>query len=421
MANEFSITAATNAVQIDAQNQAVATFTVYNASGREVSGRAALETVPPNEPHGTWLQIEGERERRFALGGTEQYAVRITPPADAPPATYTFRLNMVETANPDEGFNRGTSVTFTVPEPKEPEKGFPIWIIPLIIGAVIVVGLIAFFATRSPSTATVPDVVGMTAGEAQDALEEAGFRQRQGEREFSDTVAENLVARTAPEGGQEADPDSRVIWFLSDGQEPTPTPTHTPTPTITPTSTNTPTPTNTPTAAPDLTATADALIEAAIAKYLGEWEVDNGTGVITRLVISNDGRTVKAEVHGSGFYSSFDNDLTLLGCFTLPSAENRDCYLFDAFGAYNGDPLRLRADNGDGITHDLTLSLSGSGEVMSVINEISINGTRKLTDNYALEHPERVLTILTPIFVPVEEFELEFQVIEPIIVLTPSP
>ncbi len=411
MANEFSITSATNAVQIDAQNQAVATFTVYNASGREVNGRAALETVPADQPHGDWLQIEGERERRFAIGGTEQYAIKIAPPAGAAPNTYTFRLNMVETANPDEGFNPGTSVTFTVPEPKEPEKKFPIWIIPLIVGLVIVIGLAAYFLTRSPKTVAVPDVVGMTAAEAQDALEDAGFRQRQGAREFSNVVAENLVVRTDPEVGAEIEPDSRVVWFLSNGQEPTPTPTHTPTPTITPTPTDTPTPT------PDLTATTEAAIEAAIAKYRGNWVNDNSqAGFLTRFNLTSSGRTISIEAFGNAYYVAADAGIAALGCPLSFPVSLDDCAYFSAEGEYAGDPMTIVTTDRGGITHELTLSITADGGTLGVLDQVRVNGVVRETDTYALKR-QRPFAISTLIFVPIEVFENDF--ILPSVTLSP--
>lgn len=247
MTNEFSITTATNTILLDINRQGSATITANNLSGRELRGRASLETVPSNQPFASWLQIEGESERTFAIGATSQFVVKVNVPASANAGNYTFRLNLVDTANPDEGFNPGQSIVILVPQPEKPKPKFPLWLLPIIllVVAAIIVGIV--FATRS-KTITVPDVLGMTATDAQDALEEIGLRQRQGGNEFSETIDIGLVARTNPPAGTEVEPDSRVEWFISDGPAPVP-PTSTPTP-LPPTPTFTPLPPDTPTPDP---------------------------------------------------------------------------------------------------------------------------------------------------------------------------
>ena len=243
MANEFAITAAANTVALSDERTGTATFTVFNASGRDLLGRATLETVPAGGEHMGWLSIDGQRDRGFAIAGTDQFTVQIVAPAEAAPGSYTFQLNMVDTHNPDEGFNAGPTITFTVPEPKEEPKERPPWLIPLIIGIValiLITVIVIIVLNRGPKAVAVPDVIGMTLADAQDAIEDAGLRQRQGANELSNTVAAGLVARTDPQAGVEVESDSRVDIFVSDGGAPTSTPT--PTPTVTPTPTATPIP-----------------------------------------------------------------------------------------------------------------------------------------------------------------------------------
>ncbi len=244
MANEFAITVASNTVQLTDERRGVAPYTVYNASGRTLRGRASLEMLPANAIHAGWVQINGEQERVFEIGGTEQFNVAIAVSADAAPGAYTFRLNMVDTANPDEGFNPGATVTFDVPEPEKEPKKLPAWLIPLVIGivALVVLGSIGAWALGREQTIAVPDVIGMTLEEAQDTIDDVGLRQRQGPREFSNTIEEGFVVRTNPDVGATVEPETRIIIHLSDGLEPTPTPVPTNTPTPTPTVTPTPDP-----------------------------------------------------------------------------------------------------------------------------------------------------------------------------------
>ena len=134
MPGPFDITAATNTIRLNAQRRGEASFTVFNNSGRAVRGRATLVALTPVAA--PWLTLEGANERDFAVAATEQFTVHIAAPPEAVPGTYTFRLDEVDVALPDEGLTTGPSVNFDVPvPPPPPEKPkFPIWI-PNAIGA----------------------------------------------------------------------------------------------------------------------------------------------------------------------------------------------------------------------------------------------------------------------------------------------
>jgi hypothetical protein len=126
---------------------ATTVFTVTNATSRPLRGVAKIK--PLGNTQTQWLSIEGEAERDFPAGGTHQFTVDFNrpKPAAAPTATpqpaesFPFRLDVISTANPDEDFTEGQSVTVEIPEQTiQPKKSFPWWI-PVVI-AVLVVGII---------------------------------------------------------------------------------------------------------------------------------------------------------------------------------------------------------------------------------------------------------------------------------------
>lgn len=135
MSSPFAITAATNGVRLDANRRGEAAFTVFNASGRPIRARARL--VPDDPVATAWLTLEGESERDLAIAGTEQYAVQIAVPRDAPAGSYPFRLDAVGVENPDEDYTAGPTVTFEVPEPESSKSPFPWWILLIVAGGLI--------------------------------------------------------------------------------------------------------------------------------------------------------------------------------------------------------------------------------------------------------------------------------------------
>ena len=78
--------------------------------------------------------------------------------------------------------------------------------------------------SSGPEQVTVPNIVEMTANEARNALTKAGLTYEAGAAEHSDTIAENRVARQEPEANSIVSKGSKVIYFLSAGEEDTPVP-----------------------------------------------------------------------------------------------------------------------------------------------------------------------------------------------------
>ncbi len=239
MTSQFNLTVESNTVAINSQGSGKITFTAFNASGRTARGRANMQTVPEGQPHLAWLTISGDAEREFPIAGVDQFLVQVNAPKNAAVGQYTFRLNLVEVANPDETFSEGPTVSFKISERKRDLSLFPWWILLALLAGIILIAGIIYLATR-PRTVEVPNVIGLQVDDALSTLEAGSLRPRQGAEEFSANVSKGAVARTDPQAKTKVDKGSRVEWYPSLGAQPTPTPTATPmrltaTPTATPT------------------------------------------------------------------------------------------------------------------------------------------------------------------------------------------
>ncbi|MPZ48141.1 MAG: hypothetical protein GEU75_02320 [Dehalococcoidia bacterium] len=151
VSSPFAITAASNSVRLDAARKAQTAFTVTNASGRTLTGRAILQPVAADAAG--WFSLAGPAERPFAPNEVFQYSVNISAPPDAMAGPQVFTLNMVDVANPDEFFSSGPPVTVEVPEAAPGVKPFN-WAIPIaLIVAVVTIGaVLAYVLLRSPNS-----------------------------------------------------------------------------------------------------------------------------------------------------------------------------------------------------------------------------------------------------------------------------
>jgi hypothetical protein len=216
MPNEFAITAAANTIHLD-DRHGETTFTVFNASGRPLRGRAQLTSETPNVA--SWLSLTGEPTRDFAVAGTQQYSVNIDIPPDTPPGSYPFRLDMIGVENPDEEYTRGPVVTFEAPAPTETNKPFPWWIILIVVGVVAVIGLVLFLLLRNPNV-EVPSVPqGSTIAEATTLLGDEGLEVGEIRPVIDDDVPEGEVVGTDPAGGEEVAKGTTVDLLVSAGPE----------------------------------------------------------------------------------------------------------------------------------------------------------------------------------------------------------
>jgi hypothetical protein len=175
----FTVTAAGQKVSLDSAGTAQAPFTVTNASPQTLRGRLLAKPSEPAKPE--WLSIVGEPVRDFAPNAAEQVVVQVSVPPTTAPGSYSFRLDAVSEADPDEDFTEGPSVAFDVAAPPPPNgRKFPWWIL-AIVGAVvllIIIGVVVWLVTKGDSSQTspVPPVTGMRQADAQNALAAVGFK-----------------------------------------------------------------------------------------------------------------------------------------------------------------------------------------------------------------------------------------------------
>jgi hypothetical protein len=156
MAKSFTMTTnATDTLKVDAKGHADALFVVTNATARPVRGMARAK--PLGDTKREWLTINGETERDFGGGATEQFTVNFDAPG-APKGKYPFRLDVASALNPDEDFTEGPTVNVEIagPPPPPPPNGGgpPKWLIFVIIGVVVLIigGVVLFLILRSRGT-----------------------------------------------------------------------------------------------------------------------------------------------------------------------------------------------------------------------------------------------------------------------------
>lgn len=155
MPDLFDITTPSNTLRLDERRQAEATYSVANLSGRLLTGRALI--VPDKPEAAAWITIDGESERVFPIAGAQQYTVRLNVPKNAPPGSYTFRLDALDVSLPDETLVRGPSITFEVPQPEPEQRKFPVGIlIILLLVALLIIGGIIALAGRQPEPTPTP-------------------------------------------------------------------------------------------------------------------------------------------------------------------------------------------------------------------------------------------------------------------------
>jgi hypothetical protein len=147
MGNIFAITTAADDINADAAGKATAIFTVTNTSTKPM--RALAKARPIDNTEQDWLNIEGESERDFGAGATQQFTVNFNRPAGEA-GKFPFRLDVASVLDPDEQFTEGPKVTVKVNAPAaKSKKGFPLWIIILIaVVLLLLVGGILFFVLR---------------------------------------------------------------------------------------------------------------------------------------------------------------------------------------------------------------------------------------------------------------------------------
>src|SRR6266849_2311444 len=151
MAKYFQVTnpQGMSAVRLDSQGRATVQYTAKNVTGAAIDGRAVLVSVPAtNAASGVvqkgWVKIDGLAERHFNRDQEEVFLVKIAAPPGSPAGKYTFRLDVVSVAKPDEG-DAGPASEFDVIATTAKASGDSKWL--LIIIVIILVLLIGGLTT----------------------------------------------------------------------------------------------------------------------------------------------------------------------------------------------------------------------------------------------------------------------------------
>lgn len=163
MASISAIKESSENVVCDETGRGTHIFTVTNTTASDL--QIGFQILADGSAQSDWFRVEGEGERPFAAGATDQVAVSIEAPAQAPLGKLTFRLLAFSTAKgrSDEDFTEGPTVSFEKPEPAEqepetpkPRKSFPWWIVAATVAVVLIAGgVIGYFVMRAGPSETI--------------------------------------------------------------------------------------------------------------------------------------------------------------------------------------------------------------------------------------------------------------------------
>lgn len=198
-------------IKLDSKGSATCQITVKNVSRAAIDGRAVLVSLPPATKaspgvvENSWVKIDGLTDRHFAIDQEEVFSVKIAVPQKkeqpAPAGNYSFRMDVINTARPDDSGDQSPSLGFTVaavvPRPK------PKWpLIAAIAAAVLIIGgLTVWLLTRGTP---VPDVTGKSTTDAFTALAQVKLILDQN-IEHVDSTPENsgkIVFQNPPAGSR---------------------------------------------------------------------------------------------------------------------------------------------------------------------------------------------------------------------------
>ncbi len=212
MARVLSITAATTSLRTNAKGQAEVSFTVTNTSGRPRTARAEVKASEPAQQ--PWLSVEGEPERDFPVGGTHQVSAKVAVPPGTPPGSHSFRLDVVSTANPDDDFAEGPTVSLEVGALAPEKKKFPWWIVAAAAAVLVIAGVTAYFlmSETEPEVQAVsmPNIVGEQLEQAKLSLVENNLKVGEITSRLTEGGKTGEVASQDPPAGKEVAPGTEV-------------------------------------------------------------------------------------------------------------------------------------------------------------------------------------------------------------------
>jgi hypothetical protein len=204
-------------IKLDSKGGATCQLTVKNISKAAIDGRAILVSLPITRPPAgvvekSWVRIDGPTDRHFAVDQEEVFSIKIAVPQKkgepAPAGNYSFRLDVVNVARPDESSDQSQALGFAVAAAAPPKPSR--WPLIAAVAAVVLVvaGLAIWLLTRGNP---VPDLSGKTTDQAYTILADAKFILDQN-LDHVDSGPENsgLIVAQNPPAGKRASAGSKV-------------------------------------------------------------------------------------------------------------------------------------------------------------------------------------------------------------------
>jgi beta-lactam-binding protein with PASTA domain len=216
----FTVTApqGISTLKLDSKGCATCQITVKNVSRTVIDGRAILVSLPIVNPRAgavekNWIKIDGATDRHFPVDQEEVFSVKIAVPqkkGEAPAAgNYSFRLDVVNIARPDDSGDQSQALGFAVaaPPPEKPSR----WPLIAVVAALVLIvgGVTTWLLTRGTP---VPDLSGKTTTEAFTILADAKLILDPNNVDHVDSTPENSgkIVSQKPEAGKKAKSGSVV-------------------------------------------------------------------------------------------------------------------------------------------------------------------------------------------------------------------
>jgi beta-lactam-binding protein with PASTA domain len=179
---DISIPEGASNLKLDSQGRGSVHYTVKSLTRAPIDARGVLIPVPnapadPNHPVTKgWVKIEGKPERHLDVNAEDAFTVTVAIPPKSPAGTYSYRLDVVSAARPDEG-DSSPVVTFKVDVVEGPKTNWGL--IAAVVAIVLVVGGVVGWLIMRKHGSGMPNVVGMNITDATAALTKVNVRIQQ--------------------------------------------------------------------------------------------------------------------------------------------------------------------------------------------------------------------------------------------------
>ena len=134
----FNVTTSNDRIRLGADGRGRAQFTAVNSTPRSIRGRGRV--VPQGDSRQDWFSLDGDAQRQFAPGSSEQFTVAIQLPTAGAAGEHRFRLDVVGVENPDEDYGQGPVVTVVLgaaPTPPARSRGYLTTVVGAVAGALL--------------------------------------------------------------------------------------------------------------------------------------------------------------------------------------------------------------------------------------------------------------------------------------------